>query len=318
MARLSVIIPSYNGSRYLAQAIESVLEQSFRDLEIVVVDDGSTDSAVLEVAQGYGAPVRYLAMASNAGLAAARNTGIRATESEFVALLDDDDWWEPEKLALQLAEFERDPVVELVYSDLAVHYDDGSFLESFLRSRPLAGSGYLFDEYLQSKFIIPSSVVLRRSCLQRVGLFDEEMRSLEDCDFFLRFCLTGKAALVNRPLLHRRQRAGNMTSDADLATRYALRFQENALKLPGLSPERRRALRRQASVDYLKRGAYCLDARQLPECRRNLRLALQNNRANIRAWRCLLASYLPSRLVTELRAWKQSLAQAWRRHEPSV
>jgi glycosyltransferase involved in cell wall biosynthesis len=310
MARVSVIIPTYNGSRYLAQAIESALGQSYRDVEVIVVNDGSTDPKVEKIAKGYGSQIRYLAESSNQGLAGARNAGIRATNGEFVALLDDDDWWEPKKVEVQIAEFDRDPAVDLVYSDLTVHFDDGSDVPSFLSSRPLAGSGYIFDRYMQSKFIIPSSVMLRRSCFQRVGLFNEEMRSLEDCDFFLRLCLTGKVALVKQPLLHRRQRAGNMTSDVDLWTSYAVKFHENALKLAALSPERYRELLRQASVAYFKRGSYCLNHQRQSECRSNLLLALQRDWKNAAAWQCLLASFIPFGLLGELRGCKRALTEA--------
>ena len=231
MPEVSVIIPTYNGEKYLATAVESALAQTYRDLEILIVHDGSTD-ATGAIAKSYGSRITYIRKAENGGLASARNRGIRESGGRYIALLDDDDWWEPDKLQLQVAELEKDKDVALVYSDMWVHYDDGKIDPSFLRTRPLASGGHVFNQYLLSKFIIPSSVVIRRSCLKQIGLFDESMRSLKDCDFFLRLCYRWKIALVPQSLVHRRQRAGNMTSNEDLGTHYFIKFQKKALELP--------------------------------------------------------------------------------------
>lgn len=299
MAKVAVVIPTYNCARYLPSTIESVLAQTYRDLEIIVVDDGSTDDTESELHR-YAPNLRYLKCAHK-GAAAARNHGINASDCDYIALLDADDWWEPEKIEAQVAELERDGKVGLVYSDMCVHYDDGMTIPSFLQSRPHATGGYVFDKLIQSQFIFPSTVLIRRSCLQQVGLFDESMLSLEDCEFFLRLCYTSKVALVRKSLVHRRQRFGNMTSNEDFGTHYSIRFHEKALDLPDLSPVRVRELRQKLSVAYFKRGAYCLNDQRRTECRQNLLLSLKHNCCNRRALQCLAGSYLPSKLLGLIR-----------------
>ncbi len=308
MPNVSVIIPAYNCARYLPSTIESVLKQTYRDLEIVVVDDGSTDGTEA-VLQSFGSSVRYL-KGCHKGPAAARNHGIQASGGDYVAFLDADDWWLPEKLQQQLAEFEKDEAVGMVFSDVQVHFDDGTEIASFLSSRPLASGGYVFDQYIKSKFILTSTVIVRRSCLERVGLFDESMLSLEDCDLLLRLCYEYKVASVPSPLVHRRQRAGNLTSNEDLGSQYSIRFHEKALGLPNLSPGRIREIQRQLSVAYLWRGVYCLSQGQMNECRRNLLLSLKNDWNNRGALQTLIGSYIPAGLLNRLRHWKNSLRAA--------
>jgi glycosyltransferase involved in cell wall biosynthesis len=305
MPKVSVIIPSYNCACYLPSSIESVLEQTYRDLEILVVDDGSTDDTE-SVLQRFAPSVRYL-KSCHKGAAAARNQGIIASDGDYIAFLDADDWWESEKIERQIAELEKDDKVDLVYSDMCVHYDDGTTVPSFLKNRPLAASGYVFDKLIQSQFIFPSTVLIRRSCIQQVGMFDESMLSLEDCDLFLRICYTCRVAVVLKPLVHRRQRAGNMTSDEDLGTRYRIKFHEKALELPKLSPECTGELRRQLSVACFKRGAYCLDQRRIHECRSSLLLSLKHDWKNVSAVRCLMGSYLPPSLLAKVRNWRNWL-----------
>jgi hypothetical protein len=305
MGKVSVIIPAYNCARYLSSAIESVLAQSYRDFEIVVVDDGSTDDTE-SVLRRFAASIRLL-NTCHQGPAAARNRGIKASDGEYVAFLDADDWWVPQKLDEQLAEFEKDTAAGLVFSDLEVLSDDGMVTPSFLSSRPLAASGYVFDQYLRSRFILTSSVLVRRKCLERVGLFDESMLSLEDCELLLRLCYEYKVALVSKALVHRRQRAGNLTSNEELGTQYAMRFYGEALALPALSPGRIREVHRQLSVACFKRGAYCLSQRRMDECRSSLRSSLKHDWSNRSAVQTLIGSYVPEGWLKRLRCWKSWL-----------
>ncbi|HEY1092631.1 MAG TPA: glycosyltransferase family A protein, partial [Burkholderiaceae bacterium] len=114
MPRVSVVIPSYNAEGFIAETLRSVLAQSFTDFEIIVVDDGSSDRTP-EIAEALG--VRVLRQA-NAGVCAARNRGLAEARGEFICFLDHDDYWYPDKLAAQIAEFERDPELGVVYTDI--------------------------------------------------------------------------------------------------------------------------------------------------------------------------------------------------------
>lgn len=189
-------------------------------------------------------------------------------------------------------------------------YDNGEVVPSFLSSRPLAASGHVFDRVLQSGFIIPSSVILRRSCVQQVGLFDESMRSQEDVEMWLRVCLRWKVKLVAEPLVNRRQRAGALTENDDLRTAYHIKLFHKALEIPGLSAENRARILRRLANSYYERGYYCLDAGKIAECRKSLRRSLKYDWRNLGALRSLLLTFIPGPVRARMR---RSKARAWPR-----
>lgn len=295
MPKVSVIIPTYNCAHYLEQAIESAMNQTYRDLEIIVLDDGSTDDTA-QVVRKYEANIRYIRQ-DNRGLPAARNHAIESSSGELIALLDADDWWEPTKLAEQVSILVEDPELCLVYSDLEVVFDDGSIIPSFLSSRPLAASGYVFDKLLQSGFILPSTVLLRRSYLEQVGMFDESMRSHEDIDLWLRMCQRWRVALVRKSLTHRRQGTANMTSNDDLRTEYGIKLRMKALSLPNITTNQRHTIVQQLGGAYFARGYYHFVQGQMRECRNSLEKSLRCHGWNRRAWTYYAASFFPRPLI---------------------
>ena len=186
MARVAVIIPVYNGAETVGEAIASVLAQSFRDFELIVVDDGSTDATPAELAR-YATTIRVITQ-PNGGISAARNAALRASTSEFVALLDCDDVWEPAMLAHGVAALERDPSCVLAYTNLAVTDSNGIALDTALVG-PTTAHAPTVDEMLTQLWpIMPSAVVMRRWALEAIGGFAEEFRSYgyEDAYCWLR------------------------------------------------------------------------------------------------------------------------------------
>jgi glycosyltransferase involved in cell wall biosynthesis len=298
MPKVSVIIPTYNCAHYLKQAIDSAMNQTYRDLEIIVVDDGSTDDTA-QVVRNYEAAIQYIHQ-DNRGLPAARNRAIDSSSGELIALLDADDWWEPTKLAEQVSILIQDPELCLVYTDLEVVYEDGSITPSFLSSRPLATSGYVFDRLLQSSFILPSTVLLRRACLEQAGMFDESMRSHEDIDLWLRMCQRWNAALVRKPLTHRRQGSANMTSNDSLRTEYGIKLYLKALSLPNITESQRLTMVRQLGNAYFFQGYLYFTQGKMKECRNSLTQSLHRRRWNRNAWIYYAASYLPKPLIDRI------------------
>jgi glycosyltransferase involved in cell wall biosynthesis len=311
MPKVSVIIPTYNCAHYLEQAIESAMNQTYRDLEIIVLDDGSTDNTS-EVVRKYGTDIRYIRQA-NAGLPAARNRAIESSSGEFLAFLDSDDWWEPSKLAEQVPILEGDPELGLIYTDLRVVHDDGEIIPSFLASRPLATSGYVFDRLLQSGFILPSTVLMRRTCLDQVGMFDESMRSHEDIELWLRVCQKWKVALVSQPLTHRRQGAANMTSNDNLKTEYSVKLFEKALRLPNLTIEQRNTMTEKLAGAYFMRGWFHFSNGHMRECRKSLRQSLGGRKSNPKVWVWYAVSYLPPTVIDLVGNGKKTLRRALKR-----
>ncbi|MDX6608722.1 MAG: hypothetical protein QOF85_647 [Solirubrobacterales bacterium] len=209
----SVVIPAYNAERYLGEAIESVLAQTYSPVETIVVDDGSTDRTA-EVACAYGG-VTLIAQ-ENSGPSAARNRGFSASRGEFVAFHDSDDAMTPDKLAVQVGHLIDNPGVGCVLAEQELLIEPGAELpfwvagtkvETVMPPRP--------PELSDEPLVHPMTMVVRRATFGQIGGFDESMRAAEDFDWMLRAAEEeiGIARLSN-VLLRRRVRAGSLTQDA--------------------------------------------------------------------------------------------------------
>jgi glycosyltransferase involved in cell wall biosynthesis len=193
---ISVVIPTYNSAHFLREAIASVHAQEWPALEIIVVDDGSTDETETVVkALSHSAEVRLLRQ-ENAGAASARNMGIAAATGDWVAFLDVDDLWLPGKLAAQFAELEKRANATFSYTDVTLRFASGekSDLECGKAEQPL------LRQLLGGNLIATPSVVVRRDCLQKVGLFDVRLRTGEDWDMWMRLAAHFEHVRVARPL----------------------------------------------------------------------------------------------------------------------
>ena len=184
---VSVIIPTYNRAALLGRSIRSVLEQSYTDFELIVVDDGSTDETAGVVAGFRDGRIRYLPLARNTGAGAARNAGIRVARGKFLAFQDSDDEWLPSKLAKQMSAFERGTArLGVVYSDMQRILCDGTtnyFAAPSVSSDRLINPAIRF--YQVSNLGIQSTVI-RREYMDEVGHFNEDLRAFEDMEIFIR------------------------------------------------------------------------------------------------------------------------------------
>ncbi len=176
---ISVIIPTHDRCDVLPRAIESVLAQTTPATEIVVVDDGSTDETLARIAEY---PVRVITQA-NAGVSAARNRGIEASTGDYIALLDSDDAWMPEKLARQMAAFADQPDSRLCHTD-EIWIRNGRRVNEM--KKHAKGGGWLFERCVALCCISPSASVIRRDLFDVYGLFDESLPACEDYDLWLR------------------------------------------------------------------------------------------------------------------------------------
>ncbi|NNG06760.1 MAG: glycosyltransferase family 2 protein [Desulfobacteraceae bacterium] len=194
MTAVSVIIPTYNRARKLLRAISSVLYQTFIDYEVIVVDDGSNDgtAACLEPVMGR---IEYLRHPDNMGVSAARNKGIKASRYPFIAFLDSDDYWLPKKLSTQMDFFKRNPEAVACQTE-EIWIRKG--LRVNPRNRHLKPSGEIFVPSLKLCLVSPSAVVLKRSLLDEVGLFDEDLPACEDYDLWLRISCRYPIHLIPR------------------------------------------------------------------------------------------------------------------------
>ena len=206
---VSIIIPNYNHAQYVGDAIWSVLTQEYRNFEIIVVDDGSTDNS-RDVITQFGDKVQYIHQ-KNAGLSAARNTGIKASKGVLIGVLDADDMYESIFLSTLVVTLQENPDADGVYCGYQF-VDHKNNLLPQIEARPV-DHDKLYDALLDGNFFVPESIFLRRYVYDNVGLFDETLRACEDWDVWLR--VTKKYKIVHSPNILTRHRIlpGSMSTD---------------------------------------------------------------------------------------------------------
>lgn len=239
---MSVIVPVYGTAAYVAETLDSILAQTFTDYEVLVVNDGSPDTELLErVLEPYREHVRYLRQ-ENRGVSGARNAALRAARGRYVALLDSDDRWHPDYLAGMVAALERDPGADVVYPD-ALRFGDGR--ERRYSERYPLGGEITFARLLARECHVYGGATVRRRTLVEAGMYDEEVRGAEDFDLWLRILRRGgRIVYVDRVLAYYRVRPGSHTADGMLLLRNLQRVLDKVAAME-LLPEEREIVERQ-------------------------------------------------------------------------
>lgn len=225
---VSVIVPVYNGERYLAEALDSVVAQTYRPLQVIVVDDGSSDASALIAA---GRPEVHLIKQANRGVSAARNAGIEMATGEFVAFLDADDLWLPDKLACHVAYHRENPDIGYSVAGLRHFLSDRDRPPQWLSSEEVGEErvGYL-----------PGNLFVSSAVLQRVGGFDTRFRAGEGAEWFARAKDMGVLKVIlPEVLLHRRIHPANQTHDLEKIRAGVLRALKTSIdrrRVPAAAP----------------------------------------------------------------------------------
>jgi GT2 family glycosyltransferase len=341
-ATVSVVVPSYNRAALLVPTVESLLAQSCAPLEIIIVDDGSTDETP-EVCARFPAPVRTIRQ-PNGGLPAARNAGIRAARGEWVAFCDSDDLWHPTKLEVQLAALEVagpghrwsltgctliDPdgvpvpldrsgfeVVFPVFAQKRIGPE--AHFAPWLRSRTVAAAGaehvvFLGDVFgllFEGNVALPSSSMVARSLLDEAGLFDESFRCAEETEFFHRLAAVAPVAIVMTPLVDYRVGHASIISNPASTLRLsenALVSLERAVRLRPLNVAERAACIRGTHRMRMRLAYARLSTLDSAGARAALWPALRE-RPSARAGGILLASLLPAPALRGLHWLKRAIS----------
>jgi len=265
---VSVVIPAYNRAGMLREAVDSVLAQEFRDFELIVVDDGSTDETP-RLLDAYGRQIAVVRQ-PNRGVSAARNAGVAAASGRLIAFLDSDDLWLPAKLASQVQFFDSHPDA-LICQTEEIWIRNGRRVNPRLRHKKR--SGMIFEPSLQLCLVSPSAVMMRRNLFDVVGLFDETLPACEDYDLWLRVGCRLPVHLIDAPLIVKRGGHPDQLSGSAGLDRYRIRSLVKLLESDLLSAAQRAAavtvLRQKAAIyakGCLKRGrkAEALDYLRLP------------------------------------------------------
>lgn len=218
---VSVIIPTYNSAKYIKETLDSVFNQTYKNIEVIVVDDGSVDNT-REILEKYNSKIKYIYQ-GNKGPSAARNRGIKEARGSYIAFLDSDDLWLPEKLEKHTSLFMKNLSLKLTYC--AGYYEDekGSILKTFS-----------LEKYSQQKLIeilvtrncigSASRVIVDKECFDKVGLFDERLEVAEDWDMWLRICRKFEFRCINKPLVKIRVHKGSQSYFGDKNLKNELKF----------------------------------------------------------------------------------------------
>lgn len=199
---VSVIIPLYNGSRFIAETLDTALAQDYAPLEIIVIDDGSTDGGA-EIVKNHSGPIRCICQ-ENQGNAAARNHGIQKAKGEFIALLDQDDLWEKHKIKTHVDYMARHPELDYTIAHFTYFLIPGVERPAWLRESLVKGHQADYS---------PSSMVARKRAFEKVGNFKRELKIGSDSDWFFRARdMNVPMAVINEVLLHRRVHQANQSA----------------------------------------------------------------------------------------------------------
>ena len=229
---VSIVIPTYNQSQFVNEALESVLSQSFQNFEIIVINDGSTDNTKA-VLSNFNDHIQIINQ-ENKGLSEARNKGIQKARGDFIAFLDSDDLWVPEKLESQMKLLRNNPEFLWCYSDAEV-FDSETGQTQYLYSQLYEHlySGCIFNYLILENFIASPTPIVHRDVFEGVGLFFDNRIVAEDWDMWLRISDDHPVALIERTLARRRIHAGMKTRNRDWKKQYnrSVNTVERALNL---------------------------------------------------------------------------------------
>lgn len=255
MPSVSVIIPTYNRACLLERAVRSVMEQTHHDLELIVVDDGSTDGTY-RLLEPTRPRIIYLRHDKKLGVSAARNTGIRSASGRFIAFLDSDDQWLPEKLSHQISFFEHNPSA-LICQCQEFWYRNGMRVNP--RARHLKPSGFIFEKSLALCLVSPSAVMIRKEIFEEVGLFDETLPVCEDYDLWLRIAVSHPVYLIDKHLLIRHAgHADQLSSSVFGMDRFRIKAILKLLRDSPLNEEQRLSALAELRKKCIVYGSGCL------------------------------------------------------------
>ncbi|MBW2408337.1 MAG: glycosyltransferase [Deltaproteobacteria bacterium] len=236
---VSVVIPTFNRGWIVKEAIESVLTQDFTDFELIMVDDGSTDNTP-EILREFGSDIRVIRQ-SNSGVSAARNCGIQASVGRWIAFLDSDDLWRPQKLSLQVDFFTG-------HADAMICQTEEQWIRNGVRVNPKVRhhkfSGLIFERSLELCLVSPSAVMIRKDLFNEVGLFDESLPACEDYDLWLRVSCRFPVYLIDTPLIIKRGGHDDQLSRAPGLDKYRIQSLHNIIEGNLLSNTQRAAAAR--------------------------------------------------------------------------
>jgi len=329
MPEVSVIIPTYNCADFICDAIDSVLAQTYKDYEIIVVD-GSTDNTK-DVLKKYNGKIRYFYQESR-GVSAARNKGIKEAKGKYITLLDADDIWLPDKLKLQMEAIKSNPEVAMVFTDCESFNEKGTVRESGTRTQEppekidkgsfrgkvlqmqfndgIELKGNFYEDLLQGNLMHTSSILLNKEYLNEVGQFDESLLVCEDYELWLRIALKFPLLYINKITAKYRIRDNGLSKDMAIRPYHYKKWDAFVLeKHLKISPSKYRRLIKERTLKLYTISSWgYLNNNDKIETKKICFRALKCGRANMKIFIYLFLTFLPLKLISYLRRKKYTYA----------
>lgn len=266
MPKVSIVIPVYNGEKYIKKTLSSVFNQSFKDFEVITIDDGSQDKTK-KILKTYGKKIRYIYQ-ENKGTAAARNTGIKAAKGKYIAFLDQDDLWLPQKLAEQVKILDKKPKVGLVFCGSFL-LNEGrliGFFHSRLGITIAISAKDIFNQLVEENFIPTLTVLLRKEAFDKLGLLKEDLVGTDDHEMWLRVAEYGyRFEAVRKNLAIYRIHPEAQSRKFKNMYQNTAKIYDQLLKRPDFSRAEKRKIRQAKKRIYLnyKKGYYWAKSNEL-------------------------------------------------------
>lgn len=229
--KVSVIIPTYNSAHFIIEAVDSVLAQTFTDFEVLVIDDGSKDNTKEVLTEKYGNSIQYF-YKENSGVSKARNFGIEKAKGKYVAFLDSDDAWIPEKLEKQIVALEKNPANKACYSSF--YLCDENLNPTGINSSERKADALTDLLLIGNVVATPSTVIAEKELFQQVGGFDDQLSQCADWEMWIRLATKTEFIYIDEPLLKYRIHGANMSKNAALLEKDTILLMEKGFALPNL------------------------------------------------------------------------------------
>lgn len=302
---VSIIIPSYNMAALVVRAVESVLKQTYKNIEIIVVDDGSTDDTRLRL-EPFKDKIRYF-YKTNGGVCSARNVGLREARGEFIGLLDSDDTYMPQKVERCLDFLNKHPDFGFVHTDTFLVDSREQVIERYQHPKS-RNTGWITGVLLKGNFIANNTNFFRRECYERCGGYQESLFPPGDWDFWLRISKQYKIGYIHEPLSSYSISSNSCFNDLERTRREEQWVLDNFFKdetrWDGLT-------KRQAYAEFHLRNAQCYFVKgQEDACRREYKQSFERNPLNFKWW-AMLAYYCAAKESLRAKLRRKILRSEW-------
>jgi len=300
---VSVIIPTYNRACSIRRSVQSVLNQTFNDLEVIIIDDGSTDGTKKVLKDFSDKRIRYIRLKEAKGAAVARNIGIKIAVGKFVAFQDSDDEWLPKKLEKQISVFKHMPLgVGVVYSGFwSIKGEERVYKPSL---GTIIKEGDIHDELFKGNFITVQSAVVRKECFIKAGMFDESLPRLQDWELWIRISKYYQFKYIDEPLVNVYYSLNSISSDQDALVRAHEIVLEKHFRDIGKN-------RQLLANRYYYVGKLLCKQKEVRHSRKYFLMALKSYPLNIKFFSVLFISFFGSifckKFITKLETFKDYL-----------